>query len=157
MRFSSLPKNGPSSRIWAYGFCSFHFEYNSQQYWSKKRTLPNDASKCFYQHIGLHKQKRSILFLKLVLIFSCSLNLHIRLLRFSSLEFLATKARRQERSRIEKNNAASLQSCFMLSFDLHEYFRIQGHWSQCRDARPVTTENISFSPAFITRKLWLYL
>ena len=63
--------------------------------------------------------------------------------RFSSSEFLATKARRQKRSRIEEIMAQA----FVM------YFRIQGHWSRCRDARPVTTENISFSPAFITRKL----
>ena len=48
MRFSIFPNNGASSRIWAYGFYSFHVEYNSQQYCSKKRKLPNDASKCFY-------------------------------------------------------------------------------------------------------------
>ena len=48
MWFSILPNNGASSRIWAYGFYSFHVEYNSQQYCSKKHKLHNDASKCFY-------------------------------------------------------------------------------------------------------------
>ena len=120
MRFSSLPKNGASSRIWAYGFCSFHVEYNSQQYCSKKRKLPNDASNCFYvsgfTNRAVNPFSQALCLLKpshstpSFLLFGC----------------LATKARHQKRSRIESTSLHHV-SCYRSNNMNIFAFRVTGH------------------------------
>ena len=72
MRFSSLPKNGASIRIWAYGFCSFHFEYKANNI-AERNANHITTVKMFLSAYRASPTGRSILFLKLVLIFLYSL------------------------------------------------------------------------------------
>ena len=127
MWFSILPNNGASSRIWAYGFYSFHVEYNSQQYCSKKHKLPNDASKCFC--FGLHQQSRSILFLKLVSTFLCPLKPSHSTPSFFLFGIFGDKSTSPEAKQNRRNDAASLRhvSCYRSNNMNIFAFRVTGH------------------------------
>ena len=144
MRFSSLPKNGQAvefertdSVVFMLNTIANNIAQRNANYLTTLQKLNVSTSISGFTNRLVNP------FSQACFNFLCSLKPSHSTPSFFLFGIFGDKSTSPEAKQNRRNNPASLRHVFSHS----------GHWSRCRDAPPVTTENISFSPTFITRKL----